>query len=74
MISLEVTQLVSVRTIVVGAIALSAPWIPRDRFSRLDAVAGLLAGTAAVCLRRIRVPARFGSKRLAYDAGPFPDP
>ena len=25
-------------------------------------------------LRHIRVPARFGSKRLMYEAGPFPDP
>lgn len=34
-----------------GAIAVSAPWLPRDRFSRLAAVAGLLAGTATVCFQ-----------------------
>lgn len=48
---LAVSQGVSVLAIVLGAVALSAPWLPRDRFSRLGAVAGLLAGTATVCFQ-----------------------
>jgi drug/metabolite transporter (DMT)-like permease len=48
---LAVSQVVSVVAIVMGAIALSAPWIPRDRFSRLGVVAGLLAGIATVCFQ-----------------------
>jgi uncharacterized membrane protein len=48
---LAVSQGVSVVAIVVGAVALSAPWVPRDRFSRFGTVAGLLAGTATVCFQ-----------------------
>lgn len=48
---LAVSQVVSVVAIVLGAVALSAPWLPRDRFSRLGAVAGLLAGIATVCFQ-----------------------
>jgi drug/metabolite transporter (DMT)-like permease len=46
---LAVCQVVSVASIAIGAAALSAPWVPRDRSSRLGAVAGLLAGAATVC-------------------------
>jgi drug/metabolite transporter (DMT)-like permease len=48
---LAISQAVSVVAIVVTAIAVSAPWLPRDRFSRLGAVAGLLAGIATVCFQ-----------------------
>jgi drug/metabolite transporter (DMT)-like permease len=48
LLPLAVSQAMSVITIVAGAAALSAPWFPRDRFSRLGAVAGLLAGAATV--------------------------
>jgi uncharacterized membrane protein len=48
---LAVSQVVSVIAIIVGAVLRSASWIPRDRFSRLGAVAGLLAGTATVCFQ-----------------------
>lgn len=48
---LAVSQAVSVVAIVVSAVALSAPWIPRDRFSRFGTVAGLLAGIATVCFQ-----------------------
>jgi drug/metabolite transporter (DMT)-like permease len=48
---LAVSQAVSVVAIVIGAIALSAPWIPRDRFSRLGVVAGLFAGIATICFQ-----------------------
>jgi uncharacterized membrane protein len=48
---LAVSQAVSVIAIIVGAVAWSAPWIPRDRFSRLGSAAGLLAGTATVCFQ-----------------------
>lgn len=48
---LAVSQGVSVITIAAGAVALSAPWLPRDRFSRFGAVAGLLAGIATVCFQ-----------------------
>jgi drug/metabolite transporter (DMT)-like permease len=51
MIPLAVSQVVSVIAIVLGAMTLSARWIPRDRFSCLGTVAGLLAGTAAVCFQ-----------------------
>ena len=30
---------------------MSAQWVPRDRFGRLGAVAGLLAGIATVCFQ-----------------------
>lgn len=45
---LAVSQAVSVVAIVIGAQVLSAPWIPRDRFSRLGVVAGLFAGIATI--------------------------
>jgi drug/metabolite transporter (DMT)-like permease len=48
---LAVSQAASVLFIVMGAIAISAPWVPRDRFSRLGVVAGLLAGTATICFQ-----------------------
>jgi uncharacterized membrane protein len=48
---LAISQAVSVVTIVMGAQALSAPWIPRDRFSRLGVVAGLFAGIATICFQ-----------------------
>jgi uncharacterized membrane protein len=48
---LAVSQGVSVVAIVAGAVAQSAPWVPRDRFSRLGTVAGLLAGAATVCFQ-----------------------
>jgi drug/metabolite transporter (DMT)-like permease len=48
---LAVSQAVSVAAIVIGAQALSAPWIPRDRFSRLGVVAGLFAGIATICFQ-----------------------
>jgi drug/metabolite transporter (DMT)-like permease len=48
---LAVSQIVSVVAIVIGAVAMSAQWIPRDRHSRLGAVAGLLAGTATICFQ-----------------------
>ena len=48
---LAVSQVVSVVAIILAAIACSAPWVPRDRFSRLGAAAGLLAGTATACFQ-----------------------
>jgi uncharacterized membrane protein len=48
---LAVSQAASVLFIVMGAIAMSAPWVPRDRFSRLGVVPGLLAGTATICFQ-----------------------
>jgi drug/metabolite transporter (DMT)-like permease len=45
---LAVSQVVSVMAIVIGAVARSTQWLPRDRYSRLGAVAGLLAGIATV--------------------------
>ncbi len=48
---LVVSQVVSVTAIVVAAVAISTRWIPRDRHSRLGAVAGLLAGAATVCFQ-----------------------
>ncbi|MGH7718094.1 MAG: EamA family transporter [Gemmatimonadaceae bacterium] len=48
---LAVSQVVSVVAIVIGAAAMSTPWMPRDRYSRLGAVAGLLAGVATVCFQ-----------------------
>ena len=46
-----VSQVVSVSSIVIGAAAISEPWLPRDRFSRLGAVAGVLAGIATICFQ-----------------------
>ena len=48
---LAVSQVVSVTSIVAGAMAISQPWLPRDRFSRLGAVAGVLAGVATICFQ-----------------------
>jgi drug/metabolite transporter (DMT)-like permease len=48
---LLVSQVVSVVAIVIAAVARSAQWMPRDRHSRLGAVAGLLAGIATVCFQ-----------------------
>jgi drug/metabolite transporter (DMT)-like permease len=48
---LVVSQWVSVVSIVMGAVVRSEPWLPRDRFGRLGAVAGALAGTATVCFQ-----------------------
>jgi drug/metabolite transporter (DMT)-like permease len=48
---LALSQGASVAAIVLGAMLLSAPWVPRDRFSRLGAVAGLLAGIATICFQ-----------------------
>jgi len=49
--ALALSQVVSVVAIVTGAVAISAQWIPRDRYGRLGAVAGLLAGTATICFQ-----------------------
>jgi len=48
---LALSQIVSVAGIVVSAAAISAPWVPRDRHSRLGAVAGVLAGIATICFQ-----------------------
>ena len=37
--------------IVMGVLVSAAPGFPRDRFSQLGAVAGLLAGIATVCFQ-----------------------
>jgi drug/metabolite transporter (DMT)-like permease len=42
---------VSVVAIVAGAVVVAAPWMPRDRFSRLGVVTGSLAGAATVCFQ-----------------------
>lgn len=51
LLPLAVSQTASVVVIVAGAMVLSASWVPRDRHSRLGAVAGLLAGTATLCFQ-----------------------
>jgi drug/metabolite transporter (DMT)-like permease len=48
---LAVSQVVSVLAIVAGAIAVSVSWMPCDRYGRLGAVAGVLAGIATVCFQ-----------------------
>jgi uncharacterized membrane protein len=48
---LAVSQAASVLAIITGAVMLSAQWAPRDRFSRLGAIAGLLAGVATICFQ-----------------------
>jgi drug/metabolite transporter (DMT)-like permease len=48
---LAISQVVSVISIILGAAVQGAPWMPRDRFGLLSAVAGLLAGTATVCFQ-----------------------
>jgi drug/metabolite transporter (DMT)-like permease len=51
LVPLALSQVVSVASIVIAAIVLSAPWMPRDRFSRLGVFAGLLAGIATICFQ-----------------------
>lgn len=48
---LALSQIVSVTSIIVCAAAISQPWFPRDRFGRLGAVAGVLAGIATICFQ-----------------------
>jgi drug/metabolite transporter (DMT)-like permease len=48
---LAVSQIVSAMAIIGGAVAMSTPWMPRDRYSSLGAVAGLLAGIATICFQ-----------------------
>jgi drug/metabolite transporter (DMT)-like permease len=48
---LAVSQTASVLAIITGAALLSTPWVPRDRSSRLGAIAGLLAGIATLCFQ-----------------------
>jgi drug/metabolite transporter (DMT)-like permease len=48
---LVVSQVVSVIAIASAAAVKSTPWLPRDRHSRLGAVAGLLAGAATLCFQ-----------------------
>jgi drug/metabolite transporter (DMT)-like permease len=48
---LAVSQVVSVASIVIGAAAISERWFPQDRFGRLGAVAGILAGIATICFQ-----------------------
>ncbi len=48
---LALSQAVSVACIVIAAMALSAPWVPRDRYSRLGGFAGVLAGIATICFQ-----------------------
>lgn len=48
---LALCQAVSAGAIVLGGIATSAPWRPRDRPARLGAVAGVLAGAATLCFQ-----------------------
>jgi uncharacterized membrane protein len=48
---LAVSQVASVFAIVGAAVMFSAHSVPRDRSSRLGAVAGLLAGTATLCFQ-----------------------
>jgi drug/metabolite transporter (DMT)-like permease len=50
-VPLAASQAVSVCAIVIGAICNSAQWLPRDRYSGLGAVAGLLAGIATICFQ-----------------------
>ena len=47
-VPLALSQIVSVAGIVLSATVLSAPWVPRDRHSRLGVVAGVLAGVATI--------------------------
>lgn len=51
LVPLALSQVVSVASIALAAIALSAPWVPRDRFSRMGVFAGLLAGIATICFQ-----------------------
>jgi drug/metabolite transporter (DMT)-like permease len=48
---LAVSQAASVTAIVLGALVLSAAWAPRDRYSWLGAIPGLLAGIATICFQ-----------------------
>ena len=49
LVPLAVSQFVSVIAIVGAAIAVSAPWVPRDRYGGLGAVAGSFAAVATAC-------------------------
>lgn len=51
MTPLTLSQLVSTLAIVLAATARSQSWVPRERFARLGAVAGVLAGIASVCFQ-----------------------
>lgn len=51
MTPLALSQAVSVVAIVGCAVVLRAPWVPRDRYSRLGIVSGILAGTATICFQ-----------------------
>jgi uncharacterized membrane protein len=51
LLPLAVSQVASVLAIVAGATIISAAWVPRDRASRLGAIAGLLAGAATICFQ-----------------------
>ena len=48
---LALSQIVSIAGIIVSAVLISAPWVPRDRHSRLGVVAGVLAGIATICFQ-----------------------
>lgn len=48
---LALSQIVSVTTIVVAAAILGGTWVPRDRYSRLGVVAGILAGIATIAFQ-----------------------
>jgi drug/metabolite transporter (DMT)-like permease len=48
---LALSQIVSVTTIVVAALVVGGAWLPRDRYSRLGVVAGLLAGIATIAFQ-----------------------
>jgi drug/metabolite transporter (DMT)-like permease len=48
---LALSQVVSVVAIIGAAAMLNTPWAPRDRWARLGAVAGLLAGAATVAFQ-----------------------
>jgi uncharacterized membrane protein len=51
LLPLAVSQAVSVALIVGTALAISASWMPRDRFGALATVAGALAGIATICFQ-----------------------
>ncbi len=48
---LAVSQVISVAAIVASGAAFAQPWLPRDRFSRLGVIAGLLAGLATIAFQ-----------------------
>ena len=55
----------SASSIVIGAAAISESWLPRDRFSRLGAVAGVLAGIATICFQTRRAVRNAADRRRA---------